>query len=177
MILGLCSIQWYKLFLRDSDITIKMTEMTSKEIKRFLMQGTFTGKLATVKEDGSPHVVPIWFVLDDASTRKGEGKIGDIVLTTGSNSLKARNIQLDNRVSISVDDQLPPFSFVVIFGIAKIFNSKKNELLKWATKIAERYMGKNKADEYGRFNSGEGAVLVRIKPTKIIAEKDIAILR
>jgi nitroimidazol reductase NimA-like FMN-containing flavoprotein (pyridoxamine 5'-phosphate oxidase superfamily) len=42
-----------------------MTEMSTKEIKRFLMQGTFTGKLATVKEDGSPHVVPIWFVLDD----------------------------------------------------------------------------------------------------------------
>jgi hypothetical protein len=26
---------------------------------------------------------------------------------------------------------------------------------------------------YGERNSGEGAVLVRIKPTKIIAEKDI----
>ncbi len=88
---------------------ILMTEMSSKEIKRFLMQGTFTGKLATVKEDGSPHVVPIWFVLDDGDNRKG--KIGDIVLTTGSTSIKAKNIQHNNRVSISVDDQIPPFSF------------------------------------------------------------------
>jgi PPOX class probable F420-dependent enzyme len=153
-----------------------MTEMSTKETKRFLMQGTFTGKLSTVKEDGSPHVVPIWFVLDNGINGNRKGKIGDIVLTTGSNSLKARNIQRDNRVSISVDDQKPPFSFVAVFGTAKIFNSKKNELLKWATRIAERYMGKNKAEEYGRFNSGENAVLVRIKPTKIIAEKDIAIL-
>jgi PPOX class probable F420-dependent enzyme len=155
-----------------------MAEMRSKEIKRFLMQGTFTGKLATVKKDGSAHVVPIWFVLDDEddSNRKGKQKVGDIVLTTGSTSIKARNIQRDNRVSISVDDQTPPFSFVVIDGTAKIHDSKKDELLKWATKIAERYMGSDKAEEYGRVNSGEGAVLVRIKPTKIIAEKDIAVL-
>jgi hypothetical protein len=37
-------------------------------------------------------------------------------------------------------------------------------------------MGKKKASKYGRINSGEGAVLVRIRPKKIIAEKDIAIL-
>jgi PPOX class probable F420-dependent enzyme len=148
-----------------------MTEMSNKEIKRFLMQGTLTGKLATVKKDGSPHVVPIWFVLDDD---KSKGRIGDIVLTTGSTSLKARNIHHDNRVNICVDDQTPPFSFVLVFGTAKMYHSKQNELLRWATKIVERYMGKENAEEYGRTNSGEGAALVRIKPTKIIAEKDIA---
>ena len=35
-------------------------------------------------------------------------------------------------------------------------------------------MGKDNAEAYGKRNSTEGAVLVRIKPTKIIAEKDIA---
>lgn len=44
-----------------------------------------------------------------------------------------------------------------------------------ATKIAERYVGKSKAADYGLRNSGEGSVLVRIKPTKIVAEKDTAI--
>ena len=42
-----------------------MTEMSKREIKQFLMQGTFTAKLATVKDDGGSHVVPIWFVLDN----------------------------------------------------------------------------------------------------------------
>ena len=51
-----------------------MTEMSKNEIRNFLMQGTLTGKLATVKKDGSPHVVPIWFVLDD-----GENNIEDII--------------------------------------------------------------------------------------------------
>jgi PPOX class probable F420-dependent enzyme len=148
-----------------------MTEMSKKEIKKFLMQGTLTGKLATVKKDGSPHVVPIWFVLDDGKSR---ARVGDIIFTTYDTSLKAKNIQRDNRVSICVDDQTPPFSFVTVFGTAKIYHYKQNELFKWAARIAERYMGENNAKAYGRRNSTEGAVLVRIKPIKIIAEKDIA---
>ena len=148
-----------------------MTEMSNTEIARFLMQGTFTGKLATVKKDGSSHVVPIWFVLDNENSR---GKIGNIVFTTGETSVKANNIQRDNRVNICVDDQRPPFSFITVFGTTKIYPYKQKEVLKWATKIAERYMGKDNAEAYGRRNSGEGAVLVRIKPTRIIAEKDIA---
>jgi PPOX class probable F420-dependent enzyme len=150
-----------------------MTEMFKAEIARFLMHGTFTGKLATVKKDGSSHVVPIWFVLDNG---KGRSKVGDIIFTTGETSVKANNIQRDNRVSICVDDQKPPFSFVTIYGTAKIYPYKQKEALKWATKIAERYMGKKNAETYGRINGGEGAVVVRINPTRVIAEKDISVL-
>jgi PPOX class probable F420-dependent enzyme len=148
-----------------------MTEMSKPEIGRFLMKGTFTGKLATVKEDGSSHVVPIWFVLEK---KKSRDRVGNIIFTTGSTSVKANNIQRDNRISICIDDQIPPFSFVTIFGTAKIYPYKQKEVLKWATEIAERYMGKSNAEAYGRRNSEEGLVLVRIKPTRIIAEKDIA---
>jgi len=148
-----------------------MTEMSKTELVRFLMHGTFTGKLATVKEDGGSHVVPIWFVLDN---EKNRDRVGNIMFTTGSTSVKSNNIQRDNRVSICIDDQIPPFSFVTIFGTAKIYPYKQKEVLKWATKIAERYMGKSNAETYGRRNSEEGLVLVHIKPTRIIAEKDIA---
>jgi PPOX class probable F420-dependent enzyme len=150
-----------------------MTEMSKAEIARFLMQGTFTGKLATVKKDGSSHVVPIWFVLDNG---KGRTKVGDIIFTTVETSVKANNIQRDNRVSICIDDQKPPFSFVTIYGTAKIYPYKQKEALKWATKIAERYMGKKKARAYGRINGGEDAVVVRINSTRVIAEKDISVL-
>src|SRR5215204_6737697 len=152
-----------------------MAEMSKKEIRKFLMQGTFTGKLATAKRDGSSHIVPIWFVLDggkkSGGSRKGDD---DIIFTTDGTSVKARNIQRDNRVSICVDDQTPPFSFVTVYGIAEIKEYKQNDLFKWATKIAERYMGKRNAEAYGRRNSTEGELLVRVKPTKIIAEKNIA---
>ena len=49
------------------------------------MQGTLTGKLATVKKDGSPHVVPIWFIVDD-----NDNDNGDIIFTTNSTSVKAK---------------------------------------------------------------------------------------
>jgi hypothetical protein len=150
-----------------------MTEMSKEEIARFVMQDTFTGKLATVRKDGSSHVVPIWFVLDNENSKKRR-RIGNIIFTTDSTSTKANNIRRDNRISICIDDQTRPFSFVTIFGTAKMHTYKQKEVLKWATKIAERYMGKKNAEAYGRRNSGEGAVLVRIKPTRIITEKDIA---
>jgi PPOX class probable F420-dependent enzyme len=148
-----------------------MTETSKTEIVKFLMQGTRTGKIATVKKDGSPHVAPVWFVLDKENSK---GRIGNVIFTTGSTSVKAKNIQRYNRVSICVDDQTPLYSFVTIFGIAKIYPYKQSEVLKWATKIAERYMGKKNAEAYGRRNSGEGEVLIRIKPTRIIAGKDTA---
>jgi len=147
--------------------------MSKGEIPRFVMQDTLTGKLATVRIDGSSHVVPIWFVLDNENSKRRR-RIGDIIFTTDSTSAKANNIRRDNRVSICIDDQTRPFSFITIFGTAKIHTYKQKEVLKWATKIAERYMGKKNAEAYGRRNSGEGAVLVRIKPTRIIAEKDVA---
>jgi PPOX class probable F420-dependent enzyme len=149
-----------------------MTEMSKEEIARFVMQDTFTGKLATVRKDGSSHVVPIWFVLDNENSKKRR-RIGNIIFTTDSTSTKANNIRRDNRISICIDDQTRPFSFVTIFGTAKMHTYKQKEVLKWATKIAERYMGKKNAEAYGRRNSAEGAVYVRIKPTRIIAEKDI----
>ena len=144
--------------------------MSTKEIRKFLVQGTLTGKLATVKKDGSPHVVPIWFILDDID----DDTSVDIIFTTDSTSVKARNIRLNNRVSICIDDQTPPFSFVTVYGVAEIQQFNRNELLKWATKIAERYMRKNNAESYGNRNSTEGELLVRIKSLNIVAEKNIA---
>ena len=150
-----------------------MTEMSKKEIKKFLMQGTLTAKLATVKKDGNPHVVPIWFTLDDTVVN-ADNASADIIFTTGGESIKARNIQRNNTVTVCVDDQIPPFSFVTVYGIARIQQVNRNEILKWATKIAERYMGKDNAETYGKRNSTEGEILVRITATRIIAEKDIA---
>lgn len=153
--------------------------MSKEEIEKFLMQGTFTGKLATTKKDGSSHVVPIWFVFD---SNNNDGRVSetekegydDIIFTTSSGSAKARNIQRENRVSICVDDQTPPFSFIVIYGTARIQHCEQTELFRFATKIAQRYVGKEVAELYGKRNSAEGEVLVRIKPIRVIAEKDIA---
>ncbi len=137
--------------------------MSKDETASFLSQGTMTAKVSTVNKDGTCHTVPVWFVLD------GE----DIIFATSNNSVKAKHIRLDNRITICVDDQKPLYSFVTVYGIATIAQDNPDELLKWSTIIAERYMGKENAEKYGKRNAGEGEVLVRVKPNKIIANRDI----
>jgi PPOX class probable F420-dependent enzyme len=142
-----------------------MTEMTKDEIRKFLLRGTFTGKLGTINKNGTSHVVPIWYTLDDED---------NILFNTDDNSVKAKNIQRDNRVRLCVDDQVPLFSFVTVDGIAEIVSKEAKEVFKWAKIIAARYMGNDKAEEYGRRNSSEGELLIKLKPTKVIGQKDIA---
>ena len=143
-----------------------MSEMTKDEIRSFLLQGTFTGKLGTINKNGTPHVVPIWYTIDNED---------NIIFNTGGNSVKAKNMQRDNRVRLCVDDQFPLYSFVTIDGIAEIIsNAEPKELFKWTKIIAARYMGNDKAEEYGRRNSSEGELLIKIKSTKVIGQKDIA---
>jgi PPOX class probable F420-dependent enzyme len=142
-----------------------MSEMTKDEIRSFLLQGTFTGKLGTINKNGTPHVVPIWYTIDNED---------NIIFNTGGNSVKAKNIQRDNRVRLCVDDQFPLYSFVTIDGIAEIISDKPAEIFKWAKTIAARYMGYDKAEEYGKRNSSKGELLLKIKPSKVIGQKDLA---
>ena len=142
-----------------------MQEMTKDEIYIFLLKGTFTGKLGTINKNGTPHIVPIWYTLDDKN---------NIIFNTGNKSVKVKNIQRNNRVRLCVDDQIPPFSFVVIDGIAEIISNMPAEVFKWAKIIAARYMGNDKAEIYGKRNSSEGELLLKIKPTKISGQKNIS---
>lgn len=142
-----------------------MSEMTKDEIKNFLLQGTFTGKLGTINKDGTPHVVPIWYTVD------GEDKI---IFNTGDKSVKAKNIRRDIRVRLCVDDQTPLFSFVTIDGIVELISSEQGEVYKWAKIIAARYMGKDKSEAYGRRNSTKGELLIKVKPIRVIGQKNIA---
>lgn len=136
--------------------------MTEEEYMAFLLGGTKTGKLATVRQDGRPHVVPIWFHMD-----------GDkIVFNTGKGSVKARNILRDPRVSITVDDQAPPYSFVTVEGTVSI-SEDREETLHWATRIGGRYMGQDRAEEFGKRNATEGELTVKITPSKILAYKNV----
>ena len=139
-----------------------MRPMTTDEIRAFLLSGTRTAKLATVRRDGRPHLAPIWFSLD-----------GDtIVFTTWHTTIKAANIRRDGRIALCVDDETPPFAYVVIEGTATLTDDL-TELRTWATRIAARYMGPARADEYGARNGVPGELLVRVTPTRITAQNGI----
>ena len=140
-----------------------MQPMTKEETTQFLLEGTRTGKLASVRLDGRPHVTPVWFVLDG----------DEPVFTTWHTTVKAANIRRDPRVSLCVDDQTPPFAFVIIEGIATI-QDDMGALAYWATKIGARYMGPYLAEAFGKRNAVEGELLVRLRPTKVIAVKEMS---
>jgi PPOX class probable F420-dependent enzyme len=140
-----------------------MEVMSTKEAKRFMMTGTRTGKLAVVRKDGRPLATPIWFVIDG----------DDVVFTTHSTSGKGRAIKRDPRVAMVVDDDTPPYSFVLVEGTVTI-SEDADELLHWATKIGGRYMGAGRAEEFGRRNGVAGEYLVRIHPTSIIGRAAVS---
>lgn len=140
-----------------------MAKMTPEQWHEFVMTGTRTGKLAVHRPDGRPHVTPIWFVLDGA----------DVMLTTEETSVKGRALRRDPRVCLCVDDQQPPFSFVVIEGEATLSDDLA-ELGRWAAVIGSRYMGADRAAEFGARNGVPGELLVRIRPTHVVAQRDIA---
>jgi PPOX class probable F420-dependent enzyme len=142
-----------------------MQVMSEQEWKAFLVADPpRTGKLATVRKDGRPHVAPIWFDLDDDGT---------VVFTTGAETLKGKAIRRDPRVCLCVDDERPPFSFVIVEGKVDI-SEDADEMLVWATRIGGRYMGAGSADAYGRRNAVPGELLVRLRPTHVAAQADIA---
>jgi PPOX class probable F420-dependent enzyme len=137
--------------------------MTADERRRFLSAGTRTMKVATVRADGRPHVVPVWFVLD-----------GDtVVFTTGEDTRKGRDLRRDPRVALCVDDETPPFAFVLMEGTAELIRNAP-DLLDWTTRIAHRYMGAGKAAAYGKRNAVDSELLVRVTPAKIVAQSGIS---
>ncbi len=141
-----------------------MRDMTPEEIRAFLLSGTRTGKLATVRADGRPHVVPIWFTLRD----------DHLVFNTHTSAIKATNMRREPRVAISVDDQTPPYSFVTIEGIATLGEDDPH-LVEIATEIGGRYMGADRAEEYGARNGVPGELVVRVSMDQVISAGDVAL--
>jgi len=137
--------------------------MTPDQARAFLRAGTRTAKVATLGRDGQPHVVPVWFVLDG----------DDVVFTTHEASVKGRALRRDPRVSLCVDDERPPYAFVTLHGTASI-STDLDELRRWATAIGGRYMGADRADEFGRRNGVAGELVVRVTPTTIIGRDAMA---
>ena len=138
-------------------------DMTPEEIRAFLTHGTRTAKLATSGPGGRPHVMPVWFVLD------GE----DLVFTTGGDSVKGRNLRRDPRAAVVVDEEVAPYAFVHIRGRVTV-SEDLDELLRFSTAIGGRYMGAERAGEFGRRNAVPGELLVRLRPERLIALADVA---
>jgi PPOX class probable F420-dependent enzyme len=137
--------------------------MTHDDAIGFLSAGTRTGKLATVRATGAPHVTPIWFVIDG----------DDLVFNTWHTSAKAKHLARDPRASLVVDLEEAPYAYVLIEGTATI-STDLEEITRFATRIGARYMGEDRSEEFGARNGVEGELLVRLHMDRVIALDDIS---
>ncbi len=136
------------------------------EVRAFLSAGTRTGKLGFVAADGRPLVAPVWFVVD------GPDDAPELLFTTGGNTAKGRAVRRDPRLALCVDSEVPPYGYVQIQGTATV-TEDPDELVRSATAIGARYMGPDRAEEFGRRNGAPGELLVRLRPTKVLGEMNI----
>jgi PPOX class probable F420-dependent enzyme len=135
----------------------------SDDVIAFLSEGTRTGMLGYLASDGRPLVAPVWFVVDG----------GELAFNTGKDTAKGRALARDPRVVMCVDDPSPPYSFVQVQGIASI-SEQPDDLLDIATRTGGRYMGPDRAEEFGRRNGVPGELVVRIRPTQVRKAFDLA---
>jgi PPOX class probable F420-dependent enzyme len=140
-----------------------VASVADPKISAFLSAGTRTGKLAYRGADGRPLVAPIWFIVE-----------GDVlVFNTGKDTAKGRALARDPRAALCVDLEEPPYAFVQVQGDADL-SEDPGELLRTATAIAARYMGDDRAEEYGKRNAVPGELVVRLRPAKVIAHFNIS---
>ncbi len=139
--------------------------ITADEVHALLTsQPPHTGKLATVRADGRPHVAPIWFVRDDD---------GCVVFNTDARSVKGRNLARTGIAALSVDIEVPPFTFLLVEGRVELIDDL-DAVRAWATRIGARYMGAERAEEYGARNGVPGELVVRLHPDRLTGMADLA---
>jgi len=98
---------------------------------RAYLKGKHFGKIATIHRDGSPHVTPIWYMLDG----------GKLIVNTTKKRVKYFNIRRDPRVAFLVDTGYP---YIMIEGTARI--ARERDPKKDIETLAIRYTG----EEAGR---------------------------
>jgi PPOX class probable F420-dependent enzyme len=139
--------------------------MTDDEVRAFLTSDPpRPGVLATTRRDGRPHAAPVWYVVDDDGT---------IVFTTGADTVKGRTLRRSGWATMTVDDDRPPFSFVSVEGPVTISDDLA-AVRDWAGRIGGRYMGDDRAAEYGDRNGVAGELLVRLTPEHVVSARDLA---
>ena len=115
------------------------------------------------RDQGQAPGWPVWFIVEGDS----------LVFNTGSQTAKGRALARDPRASLCVDLEEPAYAFVQVQGDAEL-SEDPAELVRTATAIAARYMGADRAEEFGKRNAVPGELVVRLRPVKVLANFDVA---
>ncbi|WP_226005479.1 pyridoxamine 5'-phosphate oxidase family protein [Natrinema salinisoli] len=110
--------------------------------------------VATLTEDGLPHVTPVWIDYDEDDDR--------LLVNTERGRQKERNVQHNPAVGVSMTDPDDPYRFLSVIGeVDEITTDGAREHI---DELARRYMD---VEEYPNPIETE-RVLLRIRPDRIL---------
>lgn len=137
--------------------------MSEDQAWAFLREGSRPAVFSSLRADGRPHAVPTWYAVDG----------DELVFTTWHSTVKAANLRRDPRVTVVVQDPVPPYDYVSVEGEARLIDDLR-ECRQISTVLGAKYMGEDRAEEFGARNGVEGELVVRIRPTRIHGVRGVA---
>ena len=114
-----------------------------------LLQGKNFCTVATLRGDGSVHVVPVWVDVQD----------GEPVLNSAEGRVWVRNLERDPRVTLTVQNHENPYEYLEVRGRAR--EPERNGADEHIDSMAKKYLG---ADSYPGRQPGEQRVIIRVEP-------------
>lgn len=118
---------------------------------RRLLDGKNFATVATLQPDGSPQTSVVWV------TRDGD----QVLFSTLAARRKARNLERDPRVSLSIFDAANPYLSIEIRGRAELTVDEAKAL---PVELSQKYLGEDPPNE----SDDEVRLVVRITPDKVI---------
>lgn len=117
-----------------------MPALTKAERDRFLAEPGVLMRIATVDDDGHPHVAPIWFVHEQ----------GQILFTPREESAWLGHIRRHPQVAVTIDEQAHPYRKVIVEGEARVVHDlgADDSWRDLYRRIARRYVPAEGADAY-----------------------------
>ncbi len=133
--------------------------MSSAEWERFLAARR-VAVLATLGPDAEPVLTPIWYLYRD----------GLLHMRTGLESVKARNIRRDPRVTVCVQDERAPYRSVTVYGLASVEVAEEG----LSAAISRRYLGAVGGAAYLRMAretvEQSTEVTLRVRPERVVTQ-------
>lgn len=111
-----------------------------RRLERFV-RGARIATLAYVRRDGRPHQVPTWYAYRD----------GDLVMSTVTGSPKHTALQREPRVSMTIQDDRPPYRAVVLEGTVELGPLDADDPT--VAGLSMRYLGRAGAAVYDRLTA------------------------
>jgi nitroimidazol reductase NimA-like FMN-containing flavoprotein (pyridoxamine 5'-phosphate oxidase superfamily) len=115
----------------------KVPKLSKTDSRKLLTSNKSLARIATVNGNGSPHVVPVWFLF----------KNGSIYIPTPLRTLKARNVRISPQISIVIDQYEGKLAAkgMLIKGKARVITGEESSRINYL--IHKKYMEREKLRE------------------------------